>query len=448
MTVEDTPTVPRDDFLAAFEATDPPTMLRALLEDVQPEELVAYVPDLDREQRLMLLEVLGPEKASTLFDDLDDDTARSIAKSLSPSELSRILAHIAPDEGADLMSLLPDSGIAEQALQSVEPEKREEIEELVSYDPETAAGIMTTEFAALPLGLTVAEAMVRLRTLEAEYLSVIYITDDAGHLKGTIELEALVKADPRGSLDALTEGEHLIKVRLNDDQEEVANRLNLYDLISIPVVDDEDVLRGVVTFDDVLDVRDEEAAEDLYMIAGQGELTINSPVSRRVKSRLPWLFIPLLSGLVASVILTMFQATLDQVAALTAFIPIIAGMAGNVGIQSSTLVVRALAVGHVEKGRGLKMVITEVTAGMVLGLACGILTGIAAHWMKGVPQLWLVVSSAMIVSMSAAAVVGTAAPLICDQFGIDPAVAAGPFVTMLNDVLALLVYLGVATLLL
>ena len=325
---------------------------------------------------------------------------------------------------------------------------------LLRYHPETAGGLMTAEFVAIPGTISAGVALDRVRDSgrEAESIFYVYVVDEANRLEGVVSIRALVLAQPATLVKNLLRS-HPVSVHYETDQEEVAACVSKYDLLALPVVDEENRLLGMVTIDDVLDVVEEEATEDILRMGGvtQHEFGEMSSI-KTAAQRLSWLFITMIAGLLSATVLGFFEEIISQVVALVLFLPVIVGLAGNAGIQSVTVVNRGIALGEVGKDKERGIFFRELKAGIILGLACALILGsIAWLWQGGVTVktpavLGMVVGISMFLSITMAVSMGTLAPLILRRFGVDPAIASGPFVTTTIDIVGLALYFGVATL--
>ncbi len=439
----------KGDVLEALRASPPAEAdLRCMLELAFPADVAEILSELEPEQRLVVLRCLSPENAAEVLALAEEDVQRELLlKLLTKTEISGLLNEMAPDEGADLVAMLPDEK-SRQALAGVEPEHAEAIRELASFDPETAGGIMTTEFVTVPPDITIGEALQTLKTsLDQESISNIYVVDAENRLVGVLSVRELLEADPATRVsEEMTR--KVVNVHLDEDQENASRMIDHYDFTSLPVVDAEGRLRGVITVDDAMDVLEEEAEEDMALLSGSGVVSVRDPVRRHLRFRLPWLLITLAGGFLAAFLLRFFEPTIERAAALVFFMPVMAGMAGNVGIQSSTVLVRAFATGEMTMRLAFPTLLRQILVGMSAGLLCGALTGLLATALTGEPKIGLAVTVSMTIGITSAASVGTLLPIACVKLRIDPAVASGPFVTTLNDLVGLCIYFTVASILL
>ncbi len=398
------------------------------------------------------------EGKGEILSEADPVIAAAILEKLSNEEIVDILQETDPDDAADLVELLGEDR-AEALLGSWQHEDASEVDTLLGYGADTAGGIMSPDVFALPQNTTVKEAIETLQRSheELEMAFYLYVVNEHGHLVGVCSLRQLVVAHPSTQLDAIMAPE-VTSVTTDTDQEVVAKLVARYNFLAIPVTDDANRLVGMVTVDDVIDVIKEEATEDMLMMAGAGG-AIDDAVTplASAKLRMPWLLASFFGGLGSMVIIRMFEATLLEVAALAAFIPITLGMGGNVGTQAATIVTRGLALGRVNVSQFMNVIGREVGTGCLLGLVYGIVLALVAAIIYADPgadaawqtwQLAATVSLGVATCMVIAALVGGAFPILFEKLGIDPAIAAGPFVTTSVDILGIGAYFLIGRLLL
>jgi magnesium transporter len=439
----------RGDVLEALSRSPPATEdLRFMLEVAFPADIAEIVEDLTPDHQVILFRSMAAERAGEVLGEVPEAVQKDLLlKMLTKGEIAGILNEIEPDEGADLVELMPDERV-EEALEAVDPEQAEAIRSLAEYDPESAGGRMTTEYVSVKPELRVADALETLRTsLDIESISYVYVVDRAERLVGVMSVRDILEADPEDRVAHVMSTE-VIAAHVDDDQETASRLVDRYDLVGLPVVDDGQRMLGVLTVDDAMDVLEEEAEEDLALLSGSGAVGVKDPIGRHVRSRLPWLLLTLVGGLAAAVLVQQFKGTLDRITELVLFMPVMAGMAGSVGIQSSTVMVRGFATGEMVMGLAMRTVTSQIAVGVVVGAVCGMLTGVIALLLTGEFRMGTTVLLSMTAGITTAAGLGTLLPIACEKFDVDPAVAAGPFVTMLNDLIGLLIYFLVASLLL
>lgn len=417
--------------------------------DIHPNDLVEIIAELDTQQKKELFLLLSEQDAATLVQEMDEPDQIELIHLLTKERASAILNEMDTDDATDLLAELPPEE-ADELLALVEEETKEDIEDLLSYPANSAGGIMTTDYIAMSENLTVVEAFSQLRKIapSAEVIYYVYVVDSENRLKGTLQLRDLISArDDSLLLDIMRK--NLITVPVDMNQEKVAAVVSKYDLLAIPVTDKDGHLLGVITVDDVLDVLEEETTEDILHLAGAGRVEginiIDIPIISLVKKRLPWLLIALLGGILAGSVISAYETQLQSVIVLAVFIPMIMNMGGGVGTQSSTIAVRAIATGEMDLKIISSYVVHEVKVGALLGFLNGAAIAVIASVWKGIPVLGLVIGLATFVTLTVAALIGIMVPICSVYLKIDPAMTAGPFVTTLKDITALLVYFGIAS---
>ncbi|MEA3506066.1 MAG: magnesium transporter [Elusimicrobiota bacterium] len=441
-----------------------PDIKAAIYEDNRRElkAALSYLPAVDiadgwerfsADERRIIFKSLEFDKKVEVFERLDLKFQKEIIESLREKNLGSLLDDMASDERVDLFENLSKKKSNE--LFSLMKEKEvEDVNELMAYGEDTAGGKMTTEYVALKPEMTAKEALITLQkslnTKEVKNVYALYSVDEAGRLKGGISLQRLIASDPGKKISELANPVDNIKVGVSMDQEEVARLFAHYDLLSVPVVGRSNNLLGVITIDDIVDVIQEEATEDMVRMAGtESEELLSQSVFKIFKIRWPWLFVSWLGGLAALAVISAFEETLAQAVAVAAFIPVIMGMGGNIGVQSSTIVVRGLAIGKIDLNAVGKSIFKEVKVGLALGISYGVLLGAVAHlrYSQGsnLGLIGLVAGMGIAISMAVASTIGALLPIIFDKVNIDPAVATGPMVTTTIDVIGLSIYFILAT---
>jgi len=390
------------------------------------------------------------EHKGILFRELDEDAFLTLIEGLELEELVEVLDYMPTDDVADLIARMPKQ-MSDAILEMMKKEATEEVEGLLHYDDDTAGGIMVPDFIALREDTTAGEAI---QSLQKEHLDVempfyLYAVDEYGNLVGVSSLRQLVVVPPATPLKDFMSTD-VFSVQTSMDQEEVAKIVARYDILAVPVVDETNRLVGIVTVDDVIDIFREEATEDILKMAGVGgeEFVETQSVARSTRIRLPWLFASCIGGVIAFFIISHFEGSLIKFAYLAAFIPVIMGMGGNIGTQSSTIVVRGLATGRLSIGDTWSVVLKELAVGFILGAFYGILIGMVAQVRYSTIMVAASVGIAVVSSMSVAALVGSIVPMGFARINIDPAVATGPFVTTAIDIVSVYFYFKIATTLL
>lgn len=422
-------------------------------EELHPADIAEIINHAPSNTHNKLFELIDDEMKPDVLAELDDQTEADILDELSAEEISDIVEVMAPDDAADVLGELKDKQ-REDILGLMENEDSDDVRELLQYGEDTAGGIMTTDFVSVHANMTASEVIDYIGTLELEEpLYYLYVVDNEGRMTGWIQLWELLKKGNRNQpLEELAEKE-TISVHTDADQEEVARLATKYDLSSIPVLDWQNKLVGRITVDDIMDVIEEEASEDIFKLAGSSDSELDSNSALHAsRTRLPWLLITLGTGFVSVLLLNSYHTYLSvaEIAVLGAFVPVILAMGGNTGIQSSTLVIRGIALGTGHTKNIVRILTHEIIAGAIMGLICGGVFGLYASIVISrsgttlAPAfLALTVGLALFSAMTFAAVFGALVPVILNRMRIDPAVASGPFVTSSNDILALLIYYGV-----
>ena len=401
------------------------------------------------QQRKLFDMITDIEQKGILFSELDEDTFLDLIEEMKLEDIAEILEQMPTDDVADLLGRLPEEK-SDAILEKMKKAESEEVEGLLRYEDDTAGGIMVPDFIALAEDVTAKDAIESLQKehSEVEMPFYLYVVDDYGKLVGVSSLRQLVLVPPDTPLKEFMATD-VFSVQTSMDQEEVAKIVARYDILAVPVVDQSNRLVGIVTVDDVIDIFRREATEDILKMAGVGEEFVETKsVLKSTRTRLPWLFASCVGGVIAILIIGKYEETLHKIAALAAFIPVIMGMGGNIGTQSSTIVVRGLATGRLHIRDLWSVVFKELSIGFILGLVYGILIGSVAQVSYRMEVLAISVCFAVISSMSVAALIGSLVPMGFARINIDPAVATGPFVTTAIDIISVSFYFMIATALL
>ncbi|MBW1776156.1 MAG: magnesium transporter [Deltaproteobacteria bacterium] len=424
--------------------------LTKILNMAHAADLSIVFRSLSRSNQKRLFDLIdGPEKKGHLLMELDEDILLDLVEDMDMDLLMEILEELAEDDAADLLSLLPEEK-ADLLLKKMKEKGLEDLEDILKYDEETAGRIMVTDFIALKQDMTVKEAIEHIQKehQDVEMPFYLYVVDEYGRLVGVSSLRQLVLVPPETQLKEIITTD-VISVQTHWDQEEVARIVARYDFLAVPVVDESHRLVGIVTVDDVIDILRREATEDILKMAGAGEEFVETKsVFKSTRIRLPWLFASCVGGIIAFFVIGHFEGELTQFAYLAAFIPVIMGMGGNIGTQSSTIVVRGLATGRLHIRDIWRVVFKELAVGLILGVVYGVFIGTVAQVRFSTMALAVSVGLALICSMSVAALIGSFVPMAFARFHIDPAVATGPFVTTSIDIVSVFFYFQIATVLL
>ncbi len=412
-----------------------PADLAELFNELPPKDCrVALNLLLDHNSRLAMEALIeyGPEPAAALLADH------------SPDRLAQWLQELPSDDAAALIDELPEA-TSDAVLERMRASG--EVENLLEYADETAGRIMNPTVFALSEELTAGEAIQALQgSREVEMVFYLYVVDERRHLVGVVSLRRLLLVAPETPLRRIMTTD-LISVRVDTDQEEAAQHVANYNLLAIPVVDEENKLVGIITVDDVIDIIKDEATEDIYRLAGvSGDEHVFSPARESVRKRLPWLAVNLVTATLAAFVVRAFQATIDEVVVLAVFMTIVASMGGNAATQALTVIVRGIALGELTWGNSRKAVFKEALVGLSNGLALGTVGAAVAWGMSGNLYLGLILGLAMVINLLVAAVAATVIPIILRALKIDPALASAVFITTLTDVFGFFAFLGLATL--
>ena len=427
------------------------THLRKIVNKTHAADLSLVFRSLSIPNQHKLFEMIEEtEQKGILFSELDEDTFLTLNEGIELDDVVEIFEQMPTDDVADLLGRLPEER-SDAIIERMKKESSEEVESLLHYGDDTAGGIMVPDFIALRENTTAREAI---ESLQKEHLDVempfyLYVVDSNGKLIGVSSLRQLVVVSPETPLKDFMATD-VFTVKTDTDQEEVAKIVARYDILAVPVVDDTNQLVGIVTVDDVIDIIREEATEDILKMAGVGgeEFVETQSVFRSTRIRLPWLFASCIGGLIAFLIIGRFEGSLNKLVYLAAFIPVIMGMGGNIGTQTSTIVVRGLATGRLNIRDTWSVVFKELAIGFILGVVYGILVGLVAQLRYSTFQVAISVGLAVISSMSVAALVGSLVPMGFARINVDPAVATGPFVTTAIDIVSVYFYFKIATTLL
>ena len=424
------------------------TNILKLIDKTHPADLALLFRYFNEsEQDEIFSKLLPSEKTAEFLNDLDESIGIRLLESESPERIASILENASSNEQAYLIGLV-DKKYVSSVIDLLQSDKQEELEEMMAYPEDSAGILMYTDVFTLHEETKAREAINALQDQEdAEMVFYLYTLDDEGRLTGVISLRDLVTTPGETMLkDIMSKQIHV--VRPETDQEEVARIVSQYNFLAVPVVDSEDRLLGIVTVDDVVDIIREEATEDFLQMVGAGkdrEILLKSSWEN-ARMRLPWLFASWVGGILAAFIIGVFDNVLQSTIALAAFIPVIMGMGGNIGTQSSTIIVRGLATGRVSIENSIKILFKEIRVGLMLGILYGLLLGVFAifKFLDVSPMLGIVVGTSICISMIIAATIGSLVPLVLNRFEIDPAVATGPFVTTSIDILGVACYFLIA----
>ena len=434
--------------------------LAQLLPIMHPADLGEFLQDLPSEDQAQVLEVLAPEDTAVLLDSLPSSLREQLLHHLPAQEISRVVTAMTPDAGADVMGHL--SNEKEEAVLRLIPKSQvAPLQALMQYDPRTAGGMMTTNFVAVPEDLTAAQTLRHIQgAVDAKTVEYVYVIAPQpsggaaagpgphppvqGRLIGLLTIRSLLMAHADIPVSTIMKTE-LVTTTPEIDRAEVSRIVERYNLRALPVVDAQRNLLGVITHDNVVDAVRQELEEDILRLAGaHGFDPIHDPIHRRITGRLPWLLTTLFCELALAYMMRGYESLLAENIALALFMPVTSAMGGNHGLQSSTLIVRGIATGQVRLTRVMRLLWEEILVGLGVGMAAGLISGVAASLIVDKWQIGVIVGTAMTLGVSMAATTGTLIPLLCHKYKVDPALAAGPFISALNDISCVILYLSTA----
>lgn len=415
---------------------------------LHPYDQAQFYVEISPSKRQVLYTFLSPAEMAVIFREieLEEEQIDVFLKEMDPSYAADMLSYMYTDDVVDVLNEL-DTEDREAYLELMDNDVVDEINEFLNYDEHTAGGIMTTEYVSVYAHSTVREAMRVLReeAKEAETIYYIFVVNVEKQLVGVMSLRDLIIAEGDMIVSDIM-SDRVVSVYANEDQEEAARIMIDYNFLALPVIDENKRMLGIITVDDIIDVIEEEASEDYSKLAGISDSDdISSGPLKAAKSRLPWLIILLFLGMLTANLMSLFEATLEQVALLSIFIPLISGTSGNSGTQALAVAVRGIATGDVKEQSKFKLLMREMLTGLIMGIACAVVVVAIVYFWKGELIMGLLVGGAILGSIFVATLAGSFIPLLMHRLGIDPAVASGPFITTLNDVTSLMIYLGLAT---
>ena len=419
-----------------------------LLQKQHPADLAqvfSELPNKDREAAFSLLAERNGRLAMEAISELGPEAGAALLATRSAEEIAKLAQEIPSDDAAALIDYLPEE-LSASVLDLMRPKESGVVENLLEYDEQTAGRIMNPHVFALNEDMTVGEAITELQTnRDVEMVFYLYVVDERRHLVGVVSLRRLLLVSPETPLKRIMTAD-LISARVDMDQEEVARQVASYNLLAIPVVDEENKLVGVITVDDVIDVIKDEATEDIYRMAGVvGDEKVFTPAGESLRKRLPWLGVNLATAFLAAAVVGLFTNTIDALPILAVFMPIVAGMGGNAATQTLTVIVRGIALGELTWSNSRKALLKEAGVGIGNGLVLGLVAAGVAWATRGDPILGLVLGAAMVINMFVAATAGVMIPLGLRAASIDPALASSVFITTMTDVFGFFSFLGLTT---
>lgn len=426
--------------------------LKADLTEMNVVDIAEFLEELDKDAVIKVFRILPKDISADVFSYLDPDYQEDIVVSITDAEVRKLIDDLFLDDVVDFLEEVP-ANVVTRVLRSTNPEMRKMINTFLSYPENSAGSIMTNEMVELHDRLTVAQAIdhIRLTGVDKETIYTCYCIDNGRHLMGTVDLSDLIFNDRSALIrDIMDDDRQLISVNTLDDQEKVADVAKHYDLLAVPVVDNENRLVGMVTIDDIMDIIEDEATEDFEKMAAllpSDEEYLKTPVHILVKNRIGWLLVLMISATLTGSIIRSFEDMLAVVTGLTASIPILTGTGGNAGNQSSTIAIRSLALGEIEPKDTFRVLFKEMRVALVCGLILGVANFARMVVIGGTGSfdIYMVVSVSMFFAVVMAKMIGCTLPLLAKKLNIDPAVIAGPVISTLVDSLSLLIYFALAS---
>ncbi len=415
--------------------------------NAHPADIAEVIQELDLDEAFYIFRLYDSEKQSEILVELDEEYQSEFLHKLQPREISPIVENLETDDIANILEEV-EPGKAEEVLRNLDTEDSKLIRTQMEYPENTAGRIMSSDFASVLSTDTIQKAVSKVRKVAryVEDIYLVYVTDKEGRLLGFVKIKDLLLNPSNAKIGDIFNPK-VFSVSVNTDQEEVAHLFQKYDLVSIAVVDSDSRIVGRITVDDILDVLQDEASEDIYRMGGLSEdEKLTTPVFESLKKRILWLVVNLATAVLAASVVSLFEDTIARIVVLATLMPIVAGMGGNAGIQSITVIVRNLATGDLTLGNWWEAVKKEISIGALNGFFLGLLAGILVYVFRSNLFLSLLIGIAMFVNLTLAGLVGSSIPLILKFFKIDPAIASSIFVTTFTDVCGFFFFLGLATL--
>lgn len=422
--------------------------LKEELENLHPVDLVDAMEELDKKQRMLVFRLLSKEEAAEVFTDMNSDMREELLEALTDSELKEIMDEMYVDDTVDVLEEMP-ANVVDRLLMATDEETRKQINTLLQYPEDSAGSIMNIEYISLRKEMTVADAILKIRQvgINRETIYTCYVTEKR-KLIGVVDVKDLLTAGESRLIEEIMD-ENVIYARTLDDQEQVANQINKYGLVAIPILDHEDCMVGIVTVDDAMLVLQDETTEDISIMAGVSpneDSYFGTSVFQHAKNRSLWLMLLMLSATVTGEIFGRYEDAMAVMPVLITFIPMLMGTGGNCGSQSSTLVIRGLAVGEIEFQDIFRVLFKEIRVAVVVGLMLAVVNGLRIYIMYDQNvMLAVALGLTMIAVVSMAKCIGCILPLLAKKLGLDPAIMAAPLITTILDTCTILVYFNIVT---
>lgn len=421
--------------------------VRDTIDTIHPVDILDLIHE-EPQHATAILNRLPDDILADIVEEEEDEDKYALLKQFSDTRQKHILEEMSSDEITDLIGELEEAE-ADEVLNKMDREDRDDVKKLLEFESDTAGGIMKTEYIRIFAKNTVKDTLEFLqKNTDEETTYYLYVVDKENVLKGVVSLRDIVTSSFDTPMLSIT-NPNVISLRYDEDQEQVAHTFEKYGFILMPVVDEEHRMLGVIEFDDIMDVIQEENTEDIHHLGGvNSEERVDSTLKESFSSRIPWLIVNLFTAVLAAATVSMFEATISKVVALATIMPIVTGMGGNAGTQSLTIVVRGLSLGQLTKENAIKILLKEIGVGILSGVVIGGIVAIGAMWMESNPVFGMVTGIAMFLNMILANFAGYFIPVILEKFHVDPALASGVFVTTVTDVMGFFLFLGLATMVL
>ncbi len=422
--------------------------LKEELETIHPVDIVDAMEELDKKQRTLIFRLLAKEEAAEVFTDMDSDMREDLINALTDSELEEVMEEMYVDDTVDVLEEMP-ANVVDRLLMATDEDTRKKINALLQYPEDSAGSIMNIEYISLRREMTVADAILKIRQvgINKETIYTCYVTEKK-KLIGMVDVKDLLTAGESRKIEEIMD-DNVLFARTLDDQEYVANMINKYGLVAIPIIDHEDCLVGIVTVDDAMLVLQDETTEDISIMAGVSpneDSYFGTSVFQHAKNRSLWLMLLMLSATVTGEILGYYENAMAVMPVLITFIPMLMGTGGNCGSQSSTLVIRGLAVGEIEFKNIFRVIFKEIRIALIVGLLLSVVNGIRIYIMYDQNiMLALALGITMIAVVTMAKCIGCILPLLAKKLGLDPAIMAAPLITTILDTCTILVYFNIVT---
>jgi len=425
------------------------TKIKKILKDSQIPDIAILIDQLSDKFKIKIYLLLPTQISSEVLLQISQHSRKFILKSLRNKYIVSLIEKAESDDSVDILGEVPKSK-AKSILSELTKEKKEQIAPLIKYEEDTAGGLMQSELISLPSNTIVKEAInqAKKELIDLEGVVYIYVTDKKGILKGVVSITDIISSSTVKQLGQIM-NKHVIKLRPDMDVEKVAKIFKDEDIMALPVVDKKGILLGRVTVDDVIDVLEEEATEDMFRIAGvDPDEHVYDPMRRSIKKRLPWLILNLVTTTLAALVIVLFRGTLESLVILAAFLPIIAGMGGNAGTQTLTLMIRGIALNQIHSKSFKKLLFKEMGVGVFNGFVTGVIMAvIVVLWLQKI-SVGIVIVSSMTITLLVSGFLGVSIPLLLKSMKVDPAIASSVFITTFVDVVGFFAFLGIAQLLL